>query len=572
MKQAESNTNLEQFTVVKRAILYARVSTDEQARTGTSIDNQIEKGLKYAEAVGLHVPPEFIFREDYTGKVLDRPELNKVRALFKAGAADALIVYKPNRLDRSEWGLNLLILLQEIKSLGIELHYSEARRQIDLNNPIEALMQSIGGWDAGENHRETVKKLADGREARVKAGSPLVHGRPPYGYQSVKDEKGWHFEIIEAQAQVIRLIFQWYVFGDETTPPMSAYAIAKRLNEMGIPSRGDTDTRFTKKRPGWSRSTVGYILSSETYAGTFIYGKFNKSRVNGNYGKNPESHRTPVEVPALISRELWELAQQKKEEGKDQGPRNTQFAYLLRRQLTCKACQLKATCLKINNGKGSHYPYYRCNAKAIGCTCDLPYYSAKKVDDTAWDWLESILLDPEQLRRGLIEYQAMQAGQAGPIREELGMVGGLVAEQEKELKSALANMNAVSSPRAKAIIGQDIERIEGVLDGLEKRRESLQAKLQETTLTDEHFLTIIEFTQEVAKKLPQARKDFNKRRQIVEILNVTGEMVIENGEKIVHITAVFGTIKQRLSIGDSTTRSSEHNLQPISISARLVIG
>ena len=86
-----------------------------------------------------------IFKEDYTGKVLDRPELNKVREMFRAGQAEALISYKTNRLDRSEWGVNLLILLQELKSLGVELHYSQNRRQVDLNNPIEALMESISG-------------------------------------------------------------------------------------------------------------------------------------------------------------------------------------------------------------------------------------------------------------------------------------------------------------------------------------------------------------------------------------------------------------------------------------------
>jgi len=43
------------------------------------------------------------FREDYTGKTLDRPELSKVREMLKARQADVLIVYKTDRLDRSEW-------------------------------------------------------------------------------------------------------------------------------------------------------------------------------------------------------------------------------------------------------------------------------------------------------------------------------------------------------------------------------------------------------------------------------------------------------------------------------------
>ena len=91
MNTTEPKTILEQFTVLERAIIYARVSTDEQAESGTSIDNQVDKSLAYAAANNLHVPPEFIFKEDYSGKPLDRPELNKVRDLLRAGRADHLI-------------------------------------------------------------------------------------------------------------------------------------------------------------------------------------------------------------------------------------------------------------------------------------------------------------------------------------------------------------------------------------------------------------------------------------------------------------------------------------------------
>lgn len=558
MKQTESKTAFEQFTVVKRGVIYARVSTDEQARDGTSLDNQVDESLKYAQAKGIHIPPEFIFREDFSGKTLERPELDKVRALLKAGAADALIIYKTNRQDRSDWGINYLIFLQELKSWGVEFHKSETGRQIDLQDDTQILIEGIEGWQAGKDRKDTVEKLTKGKRKKVEQGSPIVYSRPPYGYISAKAGKEWRLEILEPQAQVVRFIYHWYVFGDETTPPMSSRAIAKRLNQMGIPSRGDVDNHFTRKRSGWSHSTIDYLLRCETYAGTFYYGKRN----------NPKSQWIAVEVPAIVGREVWNLAQEKKKEGKDRSKRNTQFEYLLRRQVTCSHCHYKAT-VRVSNRFGKLFPYYCCCARSVGVKCDMVYYPAKKVDDAVWNWLEEILTSPDKLLQGLREYQELQASKASPIREEMAMIEGLIAEQETELKATIANMNAVSTPRAKAIIGQDIERIEGVLDGLEKRRDSLQEKLQETTLTDEQFMSITQFTQEIAKKLPQARKDFNKRRQLVEILNVTGEMVIENGEKILNVTAVFGTIKQRLSIVDSTTVGSNSN--QLTITARLVI-
>ena len=124
--QTESKSILDNPQVINRAIIYARVSTDEQAESGTSIDNQVQKSLEYALAQGMQVVGTF--KDDITGKTLDRPALNQVRAMLRAGQADSLIVYKTNRLDRSEWGINLLLLMQELKQAGTELHYSQDRR------------------------------------------------------------------------------------------------------------------------------------------------------------------------------------------------------------------------------------------------------------------------------------------------------------------------------------------------------------------------------------------------------------------------------------------------------------
>ena len=69
---------------MKRAVLYARVSTDEQAEKGYSLSSQIEACRKYAEGHGFSIAVEF--REDYTGTRLDRPELDELRGMIERGA------------------------------------------------------------------------------------------------------------------------------------------------------------------------------------------------------------------------------------------------------------------------------------------------------------------------------------------------------------------------------------------------------------------------------------------------------------------------------------------------------
>lgn len=86
---------------MKRAIIYCRVSTDEQAESGTGLDGQQRESVAYCERAGLEVVQ--IFREDFSGTTLARPELTQARAMLKAGQAHAFVVHRPDRLDRSEW-------------------------------------------------------------------------------------------------------------------------------------------------------------------------------------------------------------------------------------------------------------------------------------------------------------------------------------------------------------------------------------------------------------------------------------------------------------------------------------
>ena len=337
--------------VKERAVIYARVSTDEQAESGTSLDNQVEKSLEYAQANNLQVVG--VFKDDITGKVLDRPGLNEVRAMLRAGQADSLIVYKTNRLDRSEWGINLLLLMQELKQLGVGLHYSQDRRQVDLNNPMEAFMYgSFAGWQAGEDHRETVTKLHEGRVSRAKSGYVVpTGGSAPYGYQAVYDEKEkkWFFEIYEPEARIVRLIFRWFVFGDETGQRMTIADIKTRLDAMGI------ETRRAKKKvkkaaaTEWNGAYLTELLHNETYAGTWHYGKNDK-----NHRLKPKREWIAVEVPAILNQELWQMAQKRFEVQKRRS-NNQKYQYLLSGRVKC-GCGY-AMIGRCTRGK---YFYYAC--------------------------------------------------------------------------------------------------------------------------------------------------------------------------------------------------------------------
>ena len=82
-----------------RAAIYCRVSTDSQESEGTSLQTQLEACLKYCQDKGYDVA--YRFSETYSGLSLERPKLNELRELVRAGAIDVIVCYCLDRLSRN---------------------------------------------------------------------------------------------------------------------------------------------------------------------------------------------------------------------------------------------------------------------------------------------------------------------------------------------------------------------------------------------------------------------------------------------------------------------------------------
>ena len=84
----------------KRAVIYARVSSDEQANKGYSLPTQIEAGEKYARDCDFEIVGRF--QDDFTGTspIETRPEGRKAYAMLRNGQADVLIAYRIDRIVR----------------------------------------------------------------------------------------------------------------------------------------------------------------------------------------------------------------------------------------------------------------------------------------------------------------------------------------------------------------------------------------------------------------------------------------------------------------------------------------
>jgi DNA invertase Pin-like site-specific DNA recombinase len=83
----------------KRAILYARVSTDEQARSGYSLAQQLEALREYAAREGYEVLEEVV-DPGQSGASLERPGMDRVRDLVAGGGAYVVLAQDRDRFAR----------------------------------------------------------------------------------------------------------------------------------------------------------------------------------------------------------------------------------------------------------------------------------------------------------------------------------------------------------------------------------------------------------------------------------------------------------------------------------------
>ena len=110
-----------------RVAIYPRVSSDEQADHGTSLTTQKKACADYASKHGMQVIG--VFEEDFSGRFLERPALNQLRALLRAGELDAILVHAMDRYTREPAHIDLL--LDELLEHNVELHTVQGKQDIE---------------------------------------------------------------------------------------------------------------------------------------------------------------------------------------------------------------------------------------------------------------------------------------------------------------------------------------------------------------------------------------------------------------------------------------------------------
>ena len=287
---ANLKTNIENSVkkVLKRVCAYCRVSTDSEEQQ-TSYNSQI---TYYTDKIKSN--PEWKFAGIYADEGISGTQVNKrtefMRMIDDAinGKIDMIIAKSISRFARNT--LDTLKYVRLLRDHNVDVYFEKENiHTLDLDSEMFLTLYSAFAQAESESISQNVKM---GIKAKMKRGEYV--GLPnPYGYDWNKVTQ--ELTINEEQAEVVRMIFNWYADG------IGCNTIAKKINEKGIPSpRG-------KK---WSQQYVREMLDQEKYVGDLIGQKLytvspitHKKR--RNYGEK-ERYYSKDKHEAIISRELWE--------------------------------------------------------------------------------------------------------------------------------------------------------------------------------------------------------------------------------------------------------------------------
>ncbi len=501
----------------KPAAIYARVSSDRQKEDHT-IASQTAALIQYAETEGFAVPQEWVFQDEgYSGASIVRPGLEAVRDLAAEGHIEAVLIHSPDRLSR-KYAYQVL-LAEEFSRHGVELRFVKSP---SVTTPEDQLLVQFQGMIAEYERAQILERSRRGKRHRAQQGSISVLSGAPYGYRYVKKSESTaaYYEMMEAEAAIVRLVFQTYI-----EQGVSINAITRMLNERGIPTR--------KGIARWERSTVWAMLRNPAYEGRACFGKTElrpRQRITrslrqrqGHATRDSANHERPrqdwieIPVPALVSESTFALAQEQLERNKHHSPRRTVEPSLLQGMLVCEKCSYALYRTSTQTSKHKIY-YYRCLGSdayryRTGAVCDNRPIRQDYLDSLVWTETLRLLDDPA-LMQAELDRRMEAAKKADPLRKR---EESLQREQVRLQK----NVDRLVTAYQESLVS--LEQLRQRMPDLRRQEQALQSELQslaEAAADQSKYLRLVETMAEFRARF-RARADsleVGERQKILRLL------------------------------------------------------
>lgn len=365
-----------------RVIAYLRVSTREQAENGYSIGEQEERLRHYCAAKGWTLL-DVVSDPGYSGAKLERPGLQRMIRLAQRRVCDAVLVWKLDRLSRSQ--KDTLYLIEDV-FLKNDIAFISMNENFDTSTPFGRAMIGILSVFAQLEREQIRERMAVGREGRAKAGLYHGGGYAPIGYDySRKEDGGAGLIVNEYEAMQVREIYSLYLGG------MSINRLQEYLSE-----------RYTTKYGAWhSTGSVRAVLKSKLYMGLVTFD-----------GKTYPGRHEPLVSPEdfeAVQRRLEAMSWQKAADLRGEKRGAFQRVHILGGLLWCARCGARYFANGGYSGSGEkrrYYPYYVCYSRGKVSKhmirdpdCKNNRWPVEKLDGIVLEQIRQLALDPSAFER-----------------------------------------------------------------------------------------------------------------------------------------------------------------------------
>ncbi len=431
---------------------------------------QIEDLQELAKQRGYIVVKVFMEKISSTKtKQAQRPELQKAIKFIKEENIDKLLMWEISRLDRSF--LAALQLIEELNTIGVStLIYKptviETLDEKGNKNPLTALMFIFLAYSAQQETETStlrIKSQLRSNAKKNKAGGGVLIA---YGYE--RDADGYIAKQPE-EAEIVEMIFKWCLQGYGTG------VIADKLNEMKVPTRTqklqgkkNKEGKEYRIKPGlWAGNTVLSILKRTDY-----------------FGMRNFTDLKELKCPHIITKEIWEKAQQQLKLNYNENSRNTKHFYILKGLLKCERCGRNYMGKKRSDGTEN---YYQCSSRIKGfVTCGNKGIGIIDLNTVIWRYVKYTNLSKDYVKNVLFK---IKPEDTSSLNENLSSLKKSINEEKKKINSIIKLQIEE--------IGYGFVAAKSQISKIEKKIKTLEAKFNKTSLS----LYAIEQKEEKQKKI-----------------------------------------------------------------------
>lgn len=420
---------------MKPWIVYVRVSTDEQATQGASLDAQEQACRSLLQAHG-HTPIEVVSDPGASGKNLDRPAVGPLLRRIEAGEIAGVCIYAIDRLTRRSRDLHDIVDLLEKQRVELV----SVRERVDTSGPMGRFVLSLMGGIA-QLERETIASRVKAGMAHRKAQGGFL-GRAPVGTTAVRGADNLRrLQQHPQHGAVVARVWPMLVEG-RTLLDVVAY-----LNGSGI---------RTPRGGEWSKTGVAGLVNA------------------------------PSVVGVLVDRETWQTARQtlagrrrlaRPLEARPVVSQRSTTAHSLAGLCWCRHCGSAMVVGGSTGRSGRSYPYLRCSGKLKrGST----YCAARDIPHGAVERAIIEGIGKKLADGGVAEAcAAWLAQRRARVADEVGRAADLRAERDRlaqrlELVWEVVESGGDTGRAARARLGEvqcAIEAVDGQLVGIEAATE-----------------------------------------------------------------------------------------------------